>query len=438
MGSEQRRSAASRPPARGGDRDSVAVIGSGVAGLTAAYLLQRTHDVTLFESDDRLGGHADTHDVAGSGGRTLPLDTGFIVHKERTCSQWFKLFAELGVATRDSEMSMSVRCDGCGLEYAGARGISGLTASPRHLARLDYLRLLAEVTRFHRQARRVLDSTDCDGLSLGGFLDLGGYSRYFVSHFALPFVAAVWSSGLGAVRRYPARYLFEFMSRHGALAVRGAPTWRTVEGGSRSYVERAAKGLTAVTTSTPIRAVHRTGGVVEVHDDADDVRRFDRVVIAAHADQALGMLADPTAEERTVLGSFGYSSNAATFHTDASILPRHPRARASWNYLKDACEPADEKVHVSYDLNRLHQESEPLDHVLTLNDDARLIDPSTVIAGMVYEHPIYTAESVAAQRRLPALSTGATAYAGAYHGWGFHEDGCASGARAAAAFGVSW
>lgn len=408
-----------------------------MAGLTAAYLLQRRYDVTLFEADERLGGHAHTHDVPTGNGHSIPLDTGFIVHNERTYPSLLRLFNELGVSTRDSEMSMSIRCDGCGLEYAGARGVAGLLATPRKLLRRDYLRLLVEVGKFHQQALRVLASPDCDGLSLGGFLDVGGYSRYFVSHFALPFVSAVWSSGFGAVRQYPARYLFEFMRNHGALSISGSPVWKTVQGGSRSYVERAAKGLSAVVTSTPVRTIRRASAGVQIRDDADELHAFDGVVVATHADDALRLLGDATPDERSMLGAFDYSTSIATFHTDSSILPRSRRARASWNYLKQSCEPRDEKVHVSYDLNRLHKIDEPLDYVVTLNDPG-LIDADAVLTSMKYRHPVYTAESVAAQRRLRSLTTTATTFAGAYHGWGFHEDGCLSGVRAAAAFGVEW
>ena len=418
-------------------RRSVAVIGSGVSGLTAAYILQREYDVTLFEADTRLGGHAHTHDVPASRGRSLPIDSGFIVHNRRTYPQLLRLFDELGVATQPSEMSMSIRCDGCGLEYAGARGLRGLAATPRSFLRPEFLRLLVEVKKFHRQARRVLDSPDCEGITLGGFLAQGGYSAFFQSHFMLPFVAAVWSSGLGAARSYPVRYLFQFFAHHGMLSINGSPVWRTVVGGSRSYVERAVKGLTAVSAGTPVRSVMRLRHGVQVRDDADDVLTFDRVVIATHADQALRLLADPTPAEERTLGAFSYSRNPTVLHTDASVLPRTRAARASWNYLLPDCDPADERVHVSYSMNRLQRLSEPSQYVVTLNEDG-LVAPERVIERMVYEHPVYTPATSAAQRDLPALSTGVTAYAGAYHGWGFHEDGCLSGVRAARALGVEW
>lgn len=409
--------------------ETVAVIGAGVAGLTAAYLLQRRYDVFLFEAEPRLGGHAHTHDVPGAGA----VDSGFIVHNERTYPNLLRLFGELGVTTQASEMSMSVRCLGCGLEYAGARRLRGLFPRAGNAVQARYLRMLAEIPQFHRHARRVLRHGGED-MTLGEFA--AGYSRYFTQHFLLPMVSAVWSAPEKVSRAYPVRYLFEFLAHHGLLSVSGSPTWRTVTGGSREYVERAAKGLTAVHVGTPVRSVHRHADGVEVRDDQDEVHIVNRVVLATHADQALGLLAGPTREEKRVLGAFSYSRNETWLHNDSSLLPAAPGARASWNYLKPSCAGA-ERVLVSYDMNRLMRLSSPTPQVVTLNATDR-VEPSKVLAKMTYSHPVYTPESVAAQRMLPGLNTGRTAFAGAYHGWGFHEDGCASGVRAAAAFGVTW
>lgn len=410
-------------------RPTAAVVGSGVAGLTAAHLLQRRFDVTLFEADDRLGGHAHTHELATSDGRTAFVDSGFIVHNTRTYPSLLRLFGELGVATQDAEMSMSVRCAGCGLEYAGARRAGGLFPHGANLARPAYLRMLAEVLRFHRHARRVLAADHVEDLTLGAFLAVGGYSRYFAEHYLLPVVAAVWSASTRDALRYPARYLFTFLHHHGLLAVGGSPSWRTVVGGSRSYVQRVAKGLTSVRVGTPVRALRRTATGVELRDDADLPHRFDRAVVATHPDQALDVLAEPTAAQRAVLGAFGYAVNEAWLHGDTSLLPRRAGARASWNLLKPACRAAG-PVLVSYDMNRLQRLAEPDDYVVTLNGADR-IDPDRVLARMSYAHPVHTRASVAAQHRLPELNDGTLAFAGAYHGWGFHEDGCAAGVRAA-------
>ena len=421
-------------------RPTAAVIGSGVAGLTAAYLLQRRYDVTLLEAADRLGGHADTHDICAADGRWLRIDTGFIVHNRDTYPNLIRLFGELGVTSTPTEMSMSVSCHECGLQYAGARGLAGVFAQPRRAADPRFWRLLREIRRFHRDARALLsaEDSDVDGVSLGGFIAIRRYSRYFVNHFLLPLVATVWSSGTTVAARYPARYLFEFLDHHRMLTVHGSPVWRTVTGGSREYVQRAVKHLSAVHTATPVRSVRRYPDEVEIHDEAD--RRFtvDRVVLATHPDQALALLADPTDRERAVLGALPYSEASVVLHTDSRLLPTARGARASWNYTVPSCATrTDEVTGVSYYMNRLHRLSEPVDYVVSLNCD-QSIDPGSVLARRTYHHPVYTTGSVAARRELPTLTSARTAYAGAYHGWGFHEDGCASGVAAAAALGVVW
>ncbi|PZS13211.1 MAG: amine oxidase [Pseudonocardiales bacterium] len=414
----------------------MAVIGSGVAGLTAAYVLQRDADVTLYEAAERLGGHADTHDVTAVDGRLLGIDTGFIVHNERTYPLLRRLFGELGVATQESDMSMSISCGGCGLEYAGGRGLTGLLPSARTVSNPRYLLMLGEVVRFHRRARALLERAD-DGQTVRQFLAAGKFSPYFVAHFMTPLIASVWSTAPTRTGDYPARYLFAFLANHGMLSITGAPTWRTVVGGSARYVERAAKGLTSVQTSTPVRGVTRIAGGVEIRDSADLIETFDGVVVATHPHQALGMLVAPTVLERDVLGSIGYTVNPAVLHTDISVLPRAPRAQASWNYSLPSCDATPTNVHLSYNMNRLQRLDTEQTYVVTLNGEAQ-IDQSTVLDRMHYEHPVYTSKSVGAQQRLPELNDGVVAYAGAYHGWGFHEDGCRSGVAAAASFGVQW
>ncbi|MFI6650732.1 NAD(P)/FAD-dependent oxidoreductase [Streptomyces sp. NPDC050529] len=422
-----------------GRRQRTAVVGSGVAGLTAAHILRTAHDVTLFEADDRVGGHAHTHDLPASDGRVHRVDSGFIVHNRRTYPHLLRLFAELAVPTQESEMSMSVRCEGCGLEYAGARGPAGLLARPAAVRDPAYLRMLAAVPRFHRAARRLLsdDGPDADTMTLGEFAARCRFSPYFTAHFLTPVVAAVWSCDPVTAMRHPARHLFRFLDHHGMLAVGGSPVWRTVTGGSGAYVERVTKQLDAVRTATPVRAVRRHADGVDVVTADDTAEPFDSVVIATHPDQALRILADPTDEEVRTLGAFRYSRNPTLLHTDTRLLPRARGARASWNYLMPSCAADADHVTVSYDMSRLQRLDAPETFVVTLNGADR-VAPGLVRARMVYEHPVFTPESVAAQARLPALSGPVTAYAGAYHGWGFHEDGCRSGAEAAAALGVDW
>jgi uncharacterized protein len=421
-------------------RRRIAVVGSGIAGLTAAYVLSRRDDVTLFEADDRLGGHAHTHQVADAAGPDIYVDSGFIVHNQKTYPLLTRLFAELGVAVQASEMSMSVSCAGCGLAYAGQRGLGGLAAGLRR-GRLRYARMLGEVLRFHRSARRLLASgAQPAEPTLGEFLAAGGYSRYFTTHFALPFVAAVWSCPPQTALRYPARYLFEFLNHHGLLSVTGSPPWLTVTGGSRSYVDRVGKQLAAVRTGAPVTAVLRpdTGPQVRYQDrDGSQAERFDAVVIATHPDQALRLLADPTPAEREVLGAFRYSRNETILHTDGSVLPASRGVRASWNYALPSCAASSSQVEVSYDMGRLQRLPTARPYVVTLNG-AGAIRPEHVIAAMSYEHPVYDPAGVAAQRRLPELNDGVTAFAGAYQGWGFHEDGCRSGLTAAQSLGGRW
>jgi predicted NAD/FAD-binding protein len=412
---------------------TIAVIGGGISGLTAAFVLSRTDRVTLFEADGRLGGHADTH-LAGA--RQAPVDTGFIVYNERTYPLLTRLFAELGVQTQESDMSMSVSCSGCGVSYAGQRGLAGLSAGVRHGGG-RYLRMLTEVPRFHRAGRRVLESGTFGDLPFGEFLRAEGFSEYFGTHFAIPLVAAVWSCPPGMALRYPAGYLFAFLSNHGMLSVSGSPRWRTVTGGSRRYVERIAAGLADVRLSCPVRSVRRLGDGVRIRDASGAVTRFDAVVIATHPDQALRLLDPPTRDERDVLGSFGYTANQTVLHTDARLLPPRETVRASWNYALNCRAAGPSRTRISYHLNRLQNLPPGEDYIVTLGAGAD-VDSERVVKVMQYAHPAYTRESVAAQRRLPGLATATTAFAGAYHGWGFHEDGCRSGLAAAVTLGGAW
>lgn len=415
----------------------IAVVGAGVAGLTAAYLLARTHHVTLYEADGRLGGHAHTHDLTASDGRAHRVDSGFIVHNRRTYPHLLRLFGELGVETQESEMSMSVRCEGCGLEYAGARGPAGLFARPRNALRGAYLRMLTEIPAFHRAARRLLDHGAEDTLTLGEFLDREDFSPYFRAHFTTPLVSAVWSCDAAAAARYPAAHLFRFLAHHGLLSVGGSPAWRTVTGGSGTYVDRVAARLGAVRTAAPVRTLRRHADGAEVTTEDGTTASYDAVVVAVHPDQALRLLTDATPLEKDVLGAFRYSRNTTLLHTDTALLPRSRGARASWNYLMPSCTAGADRVRVSYDMNRLQRLDAPETFVVTLGGEDR-VDPARVRARMVYEHPVHTPESVAAQQRLPELDTNVCAFAGAYHGWGFHEDGCRSGVRAAETLGVRW
>jgi predicted NAD/FAD-binding protein/DUF1365 family protein len=420
----------------------VAVIGSGVAGLTAAWVASRTAHVTLYEADDRLGGHADTHRVPTPEGE-LAIDTGFIVHNRRTYPTLLRLFAELGVETQPSEMSLSVSDAGTGVEYAGALGVRGLFAQRSSLRSREHWRMLAEIPRFHRRARALLGGPDtASDQTLRDFLADGGFSPGFVRHFMEPLVAAVWSCDPATALDYPARYLVTFLEHHGMLGIFGSPQWRTVTGGSGTYVAAVAAGLQDVRLETKVTSVRELADRVEVTDGSGATAAFDAVVVATHPAHALGMLESPSDLQRELLSAMPYSSNPALLHTDASLLPTAPDARASWNFHRPASERANSQsetgqVTVTYDLTRLQRLPTDTHYLVTLGGED-LVDPAHVIDRMDYEHPLYTPASVAASRRLPEINTARIAFAGAYHGWGFHEDGARSGLAAATHLGLRW
>ncbi|NLG55058.1 MAG: amine oxidase, partial [Rhodococcus sp.] len=361
------------------------------------------------------------------------------VHNDRTYPTLLRLFAELGVATQESDMSMSVRCDGCGLEFAGAKGLSGLFPQPSNVLRPRYLAMLGEVVRFHRLARAELDADVDAQRTLGQFLGAAQFSPYFTAHFMIPLVAAVWSCPPQVALDYPVRYLLAFLEHHGMLTVFGSPTWRTVTGGSATYVQAVTKRLHSVRKGDPVRLLTRTAAGVSVRTDADHVEEFAAAVIATHPHEALSILDEPTATESEILSALTYSINETVLHSDASVLPTRRAAQASWNYRLPECTARPDRVLVSYDLSRLQRLQGFTDRrfLVTLGDGDR-VDPDTVIDTMVYEHPQYTPKFVAAQQRLGELGDDRLAFAGAYHGWGFHEDGALSGVNAATKLGARW
>jgi uncharacterized protein len=394
----------------------IAVVGSGISGLGAAYLLTRTHEVEIFECDRRAGGHANT--VVHDG---LALDTGFLVHNAVTYPLLCRLFAELGVATHESEMSFSVSCCGCGLEYSGRRPF----AQPGNAARPGFLALVWEIGRWLRTARPEDESQ-----SLAEYVDAHGYSQRFRRHFLVPLTSALWSTAPGRALEFPAAYAIRFFANHGMLG-RGRFRWRTVTGGSRRYVDAIAEQLGGrLQLARGVRSVRRGPDGVELRV-GDGVERFDQVVLATHADQALALLEDPSADERRVLGGFAYTTNEAILHTDSGFLPRARAARASWNYrLGDGDRPT-----ITYHLNRLQALDAGRDYCVTLNEK---VEDEYVLGRFTYAHPLYTVATLRAQAELPRLAGGRTHFAGAYFGNGFHEDGLASGVAAARALGVEW
>jgi uncharacterized protein len=419
-------------------RRRIAVIGGGAAGLTAAYALQRNCDVTLYEAAKRLGGHVYTCEVLSDNGATLFIDTGFVVYNEGTYPTLHRLFRELGISTQATEMSMSIRCDGCGLEYAGGRGLTGLFPQSTCLVRRPYLYMLAEIPRFRRHARHLLvkeRDRQIEDVTLAQFLAVGGYSAYFVDHFLIPLISTVWTCPPAIVDLMPAAYVFAFLRDHGMLSIGGTSGWRTVEGGARTYVDCLIRELARVRAAAPVLSVRRLSRGVELHYATGDTETFDGAVIATHADQALAILEKPTSIEAEILGAFRYSSSSAYLHTDSTLLPRASAAHASWNYYIPSCGSRRPDVKVTYNMTRLQKLAVDDHYLVTLNSE---VDRKRVVATIGFEHPIYTCPAVLAQRRLPTLNDGVLAFAGSYHGWGFHEDACRSGLNAARSLGAAW
>ncbi len=415
-------------------RARVAVVGAGISGLSAAYLLAQRHEVRLFEKDTRLGGHAHTHTVARAGG-ALAMDSGFLVYNHRTYPRFVRLLEELGVEGQPSDMSFSVRCRPCGLEWA-SRDLNSLFAQRRRLADPRHLWMLAEIPRFNRRALALLDRPQGEDPTLGEFLREGRFSGGFARHFLLPLVGAVWSASAVDMEAFSARSVFRFIRNHGWLTL-DPPRWWTVKGGSRRYVEAIARRLgDRVHAGRGAARIRREGGGVLVTTADGETLRFDAVVIATHADEALRLLADPDEDERRLLGAFRYSANRTRLHTDRASLPRSPRAWASWNMDLLDCRDASRPIGVTYHLNRLQSLPGPAEYCVSLNDPAP--DPRTVLAEMDYEHPVLDAAATRAQPELRRLcGRRATFYAGAHLRHGFHEDGLLSAVKVAEAFGCS-
>jgi predicted NAD/FAD-binding protein len=414
---------------------TVGVVGSGISGLAAAHYLAKRHQVTLFEADPRLGGHAHTHDIE-SGGQRLRVDTGFIVYNHRTYPRFVHLLAELGVRSHESDMSFGVRCRRCGLEYS-SRGAAGLFAQRRRALDPSHLRLLADIPRFNHDARAFLGrpAGETRDVTLGALLDRGRYSTGFVRHFILPMGGAIWSAPFAEMRRFPARSFLRFFENHGWLRLTGAPQWWTIEGGSRTYVDAIALRLRGdVHLSTPVEAVRRGPSGILVSSRGREWR-FDRIVIATHADQALRLLADPSEDERRLLGSFRYSRNRAILHADREALPRARDAWASWNSDLVDCRDDAAPVSLTYHMNRLQGLPGPEELCVTLNPAA---DPARVLASLEYTHPILDGPALRAQEEIQHRNGDrGTFFAGAHLRYGFHEDGLLSAIAVAERLGVS-
>ncbi len=402
----------------------IAVVGSGVAALSSAWLLSQRHRVTLYEKAERLGGHSNTV-TAGAATGDVAVDTGFICFNDATYPNLIALFAHLGVQTRATDMSFAVSLEDGRFEYAAP----GLFAQRRNLLRPRFWSMLSEILRFYREAPADLGALTDPDLTLGDYLKREGFSEAFRDDHLLPMAAAIWSSPAHTLMDYPAEAFIRFCGNHGLLKLMNRPLWRTVEGGSRTYVERLAQAIDDVRLDRGVTAVQRTEQGVVVHDSQGGAERFDHVVIGAHADQALAMLTQPTEAERSVLGAFRYSRNLTVLHTDAGLMPRRRRAWASWNYIG-----ADDGLCVTYWMNRL-QGLPGQDLFVTLNPP-RPPRPDTLLRSELYEHPVFNPEALQAQKQLWSLQgQGGVWFCGAHFGAGFHEDGLQSGLAVAEQLG---
>ena len=416
----------------------IAVIGAGISGLTAAYILQRSTSVTVYEASDRLGGHAHTHRLGTPDGRKVAIDSGFIVFNHKSYPNLSRLFDELEIATDPTRFSFAIHCDGCGLEYLIARDINALFPYVRMADHTRYLAMLTQIPKFNRMARQLArQGLEEASPSLGEFLTSGKFTQYFIQHYVVPLVSALWSCAPGLVPAYPARYVVRYLEHHGLLSIYKSHGWRTVRGGSHNYVDRISRTLTDVRSATPVQSVRRTPTGVEVLDSNGKIEKYDAAVMAAHADESLHLLSDATEAEHRILGSFAYSRNKVTIHTDASILSRRRYAQGTWNYHLVSCSPPAGVARITYHMNKLHGFEASDEYFVTLNDSL-LINQSRIVAEATYEHPIDSAASVAARHLLPTLTTMRTVYAGSYHGWSSHEDGCRSGVAAASSLGARW
>jgi len=414
----------------------VAVIGTGIAGLTAAYALRNTHDLTIYEADAKPGGHSNTVEH-WEGTRKLGLDTGFLVHNERNYPNLTRLFTQLGVATQDSDMSFSVHCHRCNLEYSGG-SLAGLFAQRRNWVNPSFYRMVKDILHFFRHSPQVIDNPALFSLRLSEYVAREGYSSQFLHHFLLPWTAAIWSTPPRDVLNMPIGFCVAFFKNHGLLELRDAPMWKTVTGGSIAYVRKMIEAIGPhFLFDTPVLGIRRTADAVEVIDTTGNVQAFDRVVIAAHADQALRMLDTPTPREKDLLGQFSYAHNKTVLHTDATALPTARAARAAWNYEIDDCTSSNAAVAVTYSLNRLQKLNTPLEYCVSLNRPFPHDELST-LATFDYKHPIFNLDTWQAQKVLTELNGHDRLYfCGSYFGHGFHEDAMVSGLRVAEQLGGS-
>ncbi|QRV25384.1 NAD(P)/FAD-dependent oxidoreductase [Marinomonas foliarum] len=414
----------------------IAIIGSGISGLTSAYLLQQQHDVTVFESAERIGGHTATVNVEESG-KTRAIDTGFIVFNDWTYPNFIRLMDELGVKSKPTEMSFSVSCQRTGLEYGG-NNLNTLFAQRRNLLNFSFIGMLKDILRFNKEAILDLESGLLkEGVTLGEYLKEKGYGSRFASHYLIPMGSAIWSSTLDEMMDFPLVFFVRFFKNHGLLSVNDRPQWRVIEGGSSAYLKPlVSKFEDRIQLGADISKVERSAEGVVIHFADGSTQDFDQVVFACHSDEALALLADPSADERAILSAIPYRNNDVVLHTDTRLLPKKKLAWSSWNYHlgSDRTKPAT----LSYNMNILQHFSSDTTYVVTLNQ-TDMIAEDKIVGRFQYSHPTFTLDGIKAQDRWSEINgVNKTWFCGAYWRNGFHEDGCWSGVRVANGLGISW
>ncbi|MFV3074242.1 NAD(P)/FAD-dependent oxidoreductase [Niveispirillum fermenti] len=416
----------------------IAVIGAGISGLSAAWLLNRQgHDVTLFEQNDYLGGHSNTVDVKGADGRSIAVDTGFIVFNQATYPNLLALFAHLGVPAMPCTMSFAVSLDRGRLEYSGSN-LAGMFAQKRNLLSPTYHLMLRDIMRFYREAPKLLRDPAAISMTLGEYLDAGRYGHRFIYDHLLPMGAAIWSSTISEMLSFPAHSFIRFFQNHGLLKVKNRPQWYTVKGGSRTYVRALADTLAGrFHTGRAIIALRRTPAGVLLRDIDGQESQYDHVVIGAHADQALTMLSDADDAERRVLSAFRYQLNRAHLHRDPALMPRRPKAWSAWNYLANGTRDRNAKVAVTYWMNEL-QGIDPADPLFVTLNPIQPPRPEYRIREFIYDHPMFDTAAIRAQAQMATIQgVRRTWFCGAYLGYGFHEDGLSAGLAVAEALGAT-
>lgn len=418
-------------------RQKIAVVGAGISGITAAYVLSRKHDVVLYEKNNYVGGHTNTRVIAEGEDKGAAVDTGFIVCNERNYPNFYKMMSLLGVELRDAEMSFGFYSEESKLQYVGP-AIKEFISVPKNFLNLKFCRMILEQRRFNKSILSDLKNGKLCEIPLGEYLRNGGYSSYFVEHYLTPLIASVWSSPDGGAYDFPTATFATFFNNHGMLNMSERPQWQTVVGGSHAYVKAFKERFAGeLVTEKKVEKILRSTSGVQVQDQTGGSRGFDQVVIATHADEALALLAEPSADESRLLGSWRYSANKAVLHTDSAAMHGPKHLWASWNYIKRAGDSSKAPVAITYYMNKLQGLTTSKDYFVTLNPSKTIIK-SSIVYEVDYTHPVYTPQSVASQKELARINGEHNTYfCGAHLGYGFHEDGVQSALAVALKFGLT-